>query len=53
VKEQPTIGSPFFGAFPSDRIPKATEDVKANLWDRNFPHAAISVKIYPQIPKTS
>jgi hypothetical protein len=27
VKEKPTIGSPFFGAFPYDRIPKALKDV--------------------------
>jgi len=50
---KPNAGSPFFGAFPSDRIHKATEDVKANLWDRNFPHPAIPVKVYPKIPKTS
>jgi len=22
MKEKPTVGPPFFGAFPSDRIPK-------------------------------
>jgi hypothetical protein len=27
VKEKPTVVSPFFGAFPSNCIPKATEDV--------------------------
>ena len=27
LKEKATVGSPFFGAFPSDRIPKATKDV--------------------------
>jgi hypothetical protein len=27
VKEKPTVASPFLGAFPSDRIPKATKDV--------------------------
>jgi len=37
------IGSPFFGAFPSDRIPKATKNVIINSFDRNFPHAAIPV----------
>jgi hypothetical protein len=26
-KEKKTVGSPFFGVFPSDRIPKATKDV--------------------------
>ena len=25
VKDKPTAGSPFFGAFPSDRIPKVTK----------------------------
>jgi hypothetical protein len=28
VKEKPTVGSPFFGEFPSDRIPKAMKDFK-------------------------
>jgi len=51
VKEKPTIGSPYFGAFPSDSIPKVTKVVKDKLWDRNFPHAAVPVKIYPQIPE--
>jgi hypothetical protein len=27
AKEKQTISSPFFGAFPSDRIPKATKGV--------------------------
>ena len=27
MKEKPTVGSKFFGSFPSDRIPKATKDV--------------------------
>jgi len=26
-KEKQIVGSPFFGAFPSDRNPKATKDV--------------------------
>ena len=33
----------FLGAFPSDHILKATKDVSAILWDRNFPHAAIPI----------
>jgi hypothetical protein len=37
------VGSAFFGAFPSDRIPKAKKDFNANSRDRNFPHAAIPV----------
>ena len=31
IKEKPTVGSPFFGAFLSDRIPKTTKDVTVNL----------------------
>jgi hypothetical protein len=27
LKEKPNAGSPYFGAFPSDHIPKATKDV--------------------------
>ena len=27
MKEKTTVGSPFFGAFPSDRIPKLMNDV--------------------------
>ena len=38
VKEKSTSGSPFLGAFPSDRIPKGTDDVKANffIYNSNF-----------------
>jgi hypothetical protein len=43
VKEKPTDGSQFFEAFPSDRIPKVTIHVGANLRDRNFPDATIPV----------
>jgi hypothetical protein len=28
VKGKQTVGSPYFGAFPFDRIPKATNDIK-------------------------
>jgi len=31
VKEKPTAGSQFFGAFSSDRIPRATKDIKVLL----------------------
>jgi hypothetical protein len=32
VKEKPTVGSPFWGgAFPSDRIPKATKDINIHF----------------------
>jgi hypothetical protein len=27
MKEKPTVGSSFFGVFPSDYIPKSTKDV--------------------------
>jgi hypothetical protein len=30
VKEKQTVGSPLFGAFSSDRTPKATNKVSAN-----------------------
>ena len=43
VKEKPTVGSPFFEALRSGRIPKVTMHIGANLWDRNFPLAAIPV----------
>ena len=36
VKEKPTIGSPFFGAFPSDLIPKATKDVNVRFLIHSF-----------------
>ena len=39
MKEKPTVGSPIFGDFPSDRIPKETRDVNAHF----FPQAAIPV----------
>jgi hypothetical protein len=29
--ENPTVGSPFFGAFPSDRLPKATKGVDVHI----------------------
>ena len=32
MKGKPTRGSPFFGAFPSDRIPKATKDASVLLF---------------------
>ena len=42
VKEKPTVDSPFSGAFPSDRIPKATKDVCVQ--ERNLSHAAVPVR---------
>jgi hypothetical protein len=36
VKEKPTVDSPFFGAFLSDRIPKATKDLNARSFINSF-----------------
>jgi len=46
LKTKPTVGSPFFGAFPSDRIPKATKDVTVHF----FTHSYNSYKLYQRIP---
>jgi len=43
VKEKPTVGSPFFGEFPSTRIPKATKDINVRL----FPSRSNSCKSKP------
>ena len=32
MKEKPTLGSPIFGVFRSDRIPKVTKDVSEYLF---------------------
>ena len=48
VKEKPTVGSPFFGVFPSDGMPKATEGVNVHL----FILSSNSYKLYHQIPGT-
>jgi hypothetical protein len=42
VKEKPTVGSPFFGVFLSDHIPKAKKD-EMNLSEETFPHVAIPI----------
>ena len=42
MKVKTAIGSPFFGTFPSDRMPKATKDVNVNF----FIHSRNSCKIY-------
>ena len=34
--EKPTVGSPFFRAFPSDRIPKATKDGNVHFFIHSF-----------------
>jgi len=45
VKEKPAVGSPFWGAFPSDRIPKVTKDVNV----RFFTHSSNSCKLYQRL----
>jgi len=41
-EEKPTVGSPFSGEFPSDRMPKAKKDIKVRL----FIHSSNSCKLY-------
>jgi hypothetical protein len=48
VKEKPNVYSPFFGAFPSDRIRKATKDVSV----QKFPSYGKKSKLYPRIKGT-
>jgi hypothetical protein len=36
VKEPATVGSSFFGAFYSDRISKATNDIDVNVREREI-----------------
>jgi len=36
VNEKLTVGSPYFGAFPSDRIPKPTKDVNVHFPIHSF-----------------
>jgi hypothetical protein len=36
VEKKPTAGSPLFGTFPSDRIPKATKDGKVHFFRQSF-----------------
>ena len=49
MKEQSAIGSVLFGAFPSDRLPKATKDVNVHYF---FFQSSNSCKIYQRIPRT-
>ena len=43
MKEIPTVSSPFFGAFPSDRVPKVKKDV-------NVFFIIISQVLYQRLP---
>jgi hypothetical protein len=47
VKVKPSVGSPLFGAFPSDRIPKALKD--SNV--RFFIHSNNFCKLHQRIPE--
>jgi hypothetical protein len=48
VQEAPTVDSQIFGAFPSDRIPKAKKEVNVHF----FIHGGIFCKLYQSIPET-
>ena len=39
VREKPTVGSPFLGAFPSDLIPEEQKEVNVPFCIHNFPNA--------------
>ena len=43
MNEKPSDGSQFFGAFPSNRIPKATKDVNVHF----FTHSNNSCEFIP------
>ena len=45
MTEKPTVGSPCFGAFPSDRIPKSTKRVNVH----SFIHSSNSYILYHHI----
>jgi hypothetical protein len=42
MKEKPTVGSPFFGVFPSDHIPKTMKNVSVHLFTVAIPVSYIS-----------
>jgi hypothetical protein len=54
VEKKPTLGSPYFWPFPSDRIPNATEDVNVNFFIRTHYITDITpakcCQIYQKIP---
>ena len=45
MKEKPTVGSPFLGAYFSDLIPKVKKDVTVPFFSNNFPHAGNILKL--------
>jgi hypothetical protein len=45
MKAKPTVGFPFFGVFPSGRIPKTTKDVSVHF----FVHTSAGIFIMQQI----
>jgi hypothetical protein len=50
VKEKPTDGSTFFGAFPSHRNPKATKDVNAQSFTHSFTKISLMQQFLYIIP---
>jgi len=59
VNEKLAVGSQFFGAFPSDRIPKTMKDVNVHFFIHNFTFRdeliiirANCCNLYQQIPRT-
>ena len=49
VKEKPTVGSPFFGPFLSDSVPKATKDVNVYLFIQLLHQLLHIYKIYKNL----
>jgi hypothetical protein len=47
-EEKQTVGSPFIGVFPYDRVPRVTKDVNVHF----FIHSSNSCKLYQRIPGT-
>ena len=46
MKEKSSVGFPYFGAFPSDHVPRATKVVNVHF----VFHSSNSCKLYKQIP---
>ena len=53
MKEKPSVGSPFFGAFPSDRVSKGKKAVNVRFFVLRYYKTgaipAISCKLYQRI----